>query len=86
MQPTTAETIRSARKRKGLTIPALAAKVGVAPRTVIRWEGGDSLPWAQHLIALAHVLGIAPRLLAIPSDDDDPGPAAPAMVAPGKAA
>lgn len=50
---------RRARTLTKLTADAGAARVGVAERTVLRWERGESFPTSHHLGLLAEVLDAA---------------------------
>jgi transcriptional regulator with XRE-family HTH domain len=50
--------IRSARRRKQMTTTELGAAVGVAERTVTRWERGRTLPDTTFLRNLARVLEV----------------------------
>lgn len=43
----------------------LAREVGVRPNTVTSWLSGESVPSVEHLIKLAHVLGVPPQALLI---------------------
>lgn len=52
--------IRNQRQAKGLSQGALAARVGVARSTVIRWESGERRPGPRHREALALALGGRP--------------------------
>jgi transcriptional regulator with XRE-family HTH domain len=65
-QPSTlGETIAQHRARLGLTQHALAAKVGVHPLAVSRWETGRANPSHEHRAALAELLGIDPADLGV---------------------
>jgi transcriptional regulator with XRE-family HTH domain len=50
--------IRRLRVEKGHTQEGLARNLGVATRTVQRWEHGDSFPQGNHLLRLAEVLHV----------------------------
>lgn len=54
-------TVRGLRLREGLTVAELAAKVGVAASTVVRWENGTSVPRSRNLDRLAAVFGVSPE-------------------------
>jgi transcriptional regulator with XRE-family HTH domain len=49
--------LRAARRAAGLSLDALAERVGRRWSTVIRYEHGDAQPSVAVLGALAHVLG-----------------------------
>lgn len=51
------ERLTLARQRRGLRKQELAARVGVTPRTVSRWESGDRTPDDDNLDALSRQLG-----------------------------
>ena len=52
------EFLQELRKEKGLTQEQLAEKVGVARRTVSRWETGFNMPDLDVLIELADLYGV----------------------------
>lgn len=52
-----------ARLERRLTQDEVARSLGVQAMTVSRWERGEHTPDAEHLIALAHVLGVSPEWL-----------------------
>ena len=52
------ENIFRYRRSLGLTQEALAEKLGVTRQTVSKWEGGQSTPDVEKLIALADCFGI----------------------------
>jgi transcriptional regulator with XRE-family HTH domain len=54
------EWLRMARRRKDLTQPRLAAKVGVGRNTVSRWENGRHLPPPSRRQSIERVLGPYP--------------------------
>ena len=51
--------IQAARKALGLTQEDLAGRLGVARRTVAKWESGESLPDLENAYALAKLLGVS---------------------------
>lgn len=51
------ERLTLARQRRGLRVQELAARIGVAPKSVSRWERGERAPEDESLAALAHELG-----------------------------
>jgi transcriptional regulator with XRE-family HTH domain len=50
--------LRDLRSRAGLTQKQLAAELGVAPRTILRWEAGDQTPTLTDLRRLAARFGV----------------------------
>jgi transcriptional regulator with XRE-family HTH domain len=65
MQLRLGEVIRIARVRAGLSQERLGGLVGVSKAAVSAWERGLTRPRAEHVQALAHVLGAEiGRLLA----------------------
>src|SRR3990167_3801523 len=56
--------ISDMRRRRGLTPPKLAARVGVSRSTVNNWESGEQVPSMIWLGALAEALRVDPRLFA----------------------
>lgn len=64
--------LKAARARAGKTIRQVAADLGVAERTYIRWEQGDCSPDAANLIGLADYFEVDPRTLV-----PEPTPVAP---------
>jgi len=55
------KNLEKLRKRARLTQPQLAAKVGVSPSTIFRWEKGGNVPHPERLKKLdrifSHLLG-----------------------------
>lgn len=60
--------IRDVRKGLGLTLEAVADKIGVQPQTLQRWETGARGITVDQLHDVAAALGVSPREL-IPGDD-----------------
>ena len=58
---------RHYRKKKYKTQKGFASRIGVGIALVCRWENGVTKPTYRNLIKIANILGIAPRLLIIPS-------------------
>ncbi len=56
-QPSLADSIKIARKARGLLQKDLAALVGVNPKTAARWERGR-IPHGMHMEALVQILGL----------------------------
>lgn len=57
--------LRSLREAQGLSVRALADKVGVSSVTIWKWERGDSTPRRHLLLPLARALEINPTDLSI---------------------
>lgn len=57
MQETTGARIGRLRREKGLTQAALAARLGVSPKAVSKWENDKGLPDVSLLAPLAAALG-----------------------------
>lgn len=55
--PSGGDLLRALRKRRLLSVEAVAAQMGVTPRSVQRWEKGEVWPSAETLHALCGVLG-----------------------------
>ena len=69
----TPPALKSARRALGLSARGMAVAVGVNPRTVRRWEAGDSrIPAAVSILVSRMLAALAPQ--AAPST---PAPAAP---------
>lgn len=58
METTIAHRIRNGRENKELDQSSLAAKVGVATRTLQRWEKGEQVPDSNYLLRLARYTGV----------------------------
>jgi transcriptional regulator with XRE-family HTH domain len=56
--PAPRTTLRERRLQHRLSPVDVAARVGVHPTTVLRWERGERLPGPTHLTALAGALGL----------------------------
>src|SRR5687768_7786614 len=67
--------ITLARKRRGLTMRALADFVGVEARTVSAWEHGEFEPDDSRLDRVSAVLNV-PRQFFFGADLDEPAPEA----------
>jgi transcriptional regulator with XRE-family HTH domain len=59
-----ANSLRTARKRRGFTLTDMAQKIGVTPRTLIRLEKGDSKVNVATLLACLSVYGLLDQLAA----------------------
>lgn len=64
------ENIRAARKAKGISQEELAVRLNVVRQTVSKWEHGLSVPDADVLIQLAHLLDVpVSQLLGVDSQE-----------------
>lgn len=61
-----------ARMRRGLTVAALARSMGVTPRTITRWESGDSQPSDDAVAELSHHLTFPTSFFTAPDVVDLP--------------
>lgn len=57
------DTLRSIRKRVGMTQKTLASKIGVTPETIGNWERGSRQPSFEYLVSLADALGSSVDIL-----------------------
>ncbi len=55
-----AQRLRSLRETHGLSVRALAERVGVSKVTLWKWERGENQPRERHLIPLATALNVNP--------------------------
>ncbi len=55
--PNSGELLRAMRLRRGFSLEAAAARLGVTPRTLRRWEKTEVWPSAEQLHALCYALG-----------------------------
>lgn len=62
-----AERLRGARKRRALSLRALAAQVGVSAQALSKYERGQSMPSSDVLIRLAQALGVTTEWLLRPA-------------------
>lgn len=60
-----AQQLRSLRETQGLTVRALADRVGVSKVTIWKWEKGSSKPSARMTSSLARALDITPGQLRL---------------------
>ena len=51
-------TLREARKRAGLGLPALSWRTGVDIPSLLRYEAGKTRPRIENAAKIAHVLGV----------------------------
>lgn len=67
--PVTATTIgqriKYYRHRRDLSVRQLAARAGVHPTLIHKWERGDGLPNATNIIALCRALHVTPNVLLL---------------------
>jgi len=61
MKSTIGDRIRAARENKELDQVELSERVGVATRTLQRWEKGNQVPDGNYLISLARYTGVRPE-------------------------
>lgn len=59
--PTTGDLLRAMRLRRRLTVEQTARGLGVAPRSVRRWEGAEGALPEERLDALCRLLGVTPE-------------------------
>ena len=69
--------LRAARERAGLSCEALAARAGVHPATLYRWQADSHEPTAHQLHAVADALGVTMEWLL--SGRHAAGPPAPGV-------
>ena len=55
--------LRTLRETHGLSVRALAERVGVSKVTIWKWERGDNEPRTRHLLPLARALNVRPEEL-----------------------
>src|SRR4051794_3216218 len=65
------QTLRTERKRRGWSQERLAKAIGVATRTVIRWERGVALPHPSHRVRLETLFGRTSEELGLFWDTDE---------------
>lgn len=76
--------LRSLRETHGLSVRALADRVGVSKVTLWKWERGENEPRERHLLPLAAALNVNPEDLRASRSDAQPAPE-PAAAAPDRA-
>lgn len=59
------EKLRTARQSAGLTLAALASKLGVSTEAVRLWEAGAAAPQSNNRQRLAQALGMDPAVLGV---------------------
>ncbi len=82
MKTTIGDRIREARENKGADQISLAAKIGVAARTLQRWEKGEQTPDGLAITALAKATGVQPNWLLTGDGEMYPVPSRPDNVYP----
>ena len=63
MKSTIGERIKKARENKEIDQSSLAGKVGIATRTLQRWEKGEQVPGGDFLMQIARWTGVRPDWL-----------------------
>lgn len=66
-----ADLIREARLRAGLTQAELAARVGKAPSVISRWEQGGAKPSLETVVEVIRAAGLEPTIWLSGADDHD---------------
>lgn len=82
MKSSIGERIREARENKGAEQATLAGKIGVATRTLQRWEKGVQTPDGLAITALAKATGVQPNWLLTGDGEMYPVPSRPDNVIP----
>ncbi len=82
MKSTIGDRLHEARENKGLDQAALASKVGIATRTLQRWEKGEQVPDGVALTALAKATSVQPSWLLTGEGEMYPAPSRPENVYP----
>lgn len=52
------QNLKTLRKKNGLTLEALAEKLGVSRQAAAKWEKGETVPDIENCIALAELYGV----------------------------
>ncbi|HKX77461.1 MAG TPA: helix-turn-helix transcriptional regulator [Novosphingobium sp.] len=65
------QQLRSLRESHGLSVGALAQRVGVSKVTIWKWEKGETKPRTRMVIPLAMALDVAPIDLHLPVDIEE---------------
>ncbi len=60
-EETRRQDLRALRQDAVLTQGELAARLGVGPRIITKWENGEARPRPANIRKLAEVLGVSPR-------------------------
>ena len=68
---TLSEKITILRKRKGLSQAELAEMLGIAKRTLARWERGEAMPDIQKIVLLSEIFSVSTDSLLIDSIDPE---------------
>lgn len=77
--------LRSLREAQGLSLRALAGRIGVSSVTVWKWEKGDSKPRARLIAPLARALEVSPLQLQSAGKDAEKSPASGELASPAEA-
>ena len=68
---TLSEKIMLLRNRAGLSQAELAEKLGVAKKTLLRWERGEAMPDIEKIVLLAEIFSVSTDSLLIDSIDPE---------------
>jgi putative transcriptional regulator len=63
-------SLKAARVERGYTQEALAQKLGVSKRTIIKWENGESEVKPYAIYAMAYLFQVDADYLRIPTPED----------------
>ena len=63
MSGTIGQNIRTLRKERNLTQEAIAAKIGVTPQAISKWEKETGLPDIRQIVPLANAFGVSTDML-----------------------
>jgi transcriptional regulator with XRE-family HTH domain len=66
-----AQLIREARLRAGLTQAELAHRIGTTQSSVARWEAGRTRPSIETLTEIVSACGLEVRIWLVPADPDE---------------
>lgn len=72
---TLSEKIYKLRRRSGLSQEQVAEQLGVSRQAISKWEGGQSVPDPDNLVALSRLFSVTTDYLLL---EDTPSPASPA--------
>lgn len=72
MANTIGQNIKALRKERKLTQDAIAAKIGVTPQAISKWENDTGLPDIRQIVPLANAFGVSTdMLLGVEMSDDE---------------